>query len=190
MIICVACAGGGTALDEAELAAAEQLLPPQAGQLRDVTAAALSGREDKFPAISKVHQAENGDLVICAAAIGYNGPVQVLVAINAATSRSYGLRILRHLETAHYVRDFDSGDWFLPRFADKDVHTALYSTPLEATDAGGLVIITGSTQTTDAVILAVNAAFGLYREYALAETAAPVPQATDPEDYVEIVLPL
>lgn len=189
VLLFAACGGQDTALDAAELDAAAQLLPDTAGALSDVTEAALAGRAEKFPAVAKVHQAENGDLVAVAVAIGYNGPVRVLIAIDAAQRQSYGIRILRHLETAHYVRDFDSADWFVSRFAAKEVHTCLYSVPLEAADAGGIVSITGSTQTTDAVILAVNAVFGLFREYGLGETAQAVPDATDADDYVEIILP-
>lgn len=187
-LLLASCGAADTALDAAELQAVSQLLPAGAGGLTDITEAALAGRADKFPAIIKVHQAENGDLAIAAAAIGYNGPVKVLIAIDAAQQTSYGIRILKHLETDHYVRDFEN-DWFTGRFAEKDVHTALHSVHLEAKAAAEIVIITGSTQTTDAVILAVNSAFGLFREYALGETAAAVPAATDPDNYVEIILP-
>ncbi|MDO4582077.1 MAG: FMN-binding protein [Bacillota bacterium] len=188
-LCCAACsaAASDTALDQAERQAAAELLP-DSGELTDISAEALNGeRGEKFAGLTKVYRAANGDYFICAAPYGYGGVIEMAVAIDTAAQSSVGIRILAHSETEHYVRDFQN-DWFTGRFSGKSVYSPLYSAHLGPENEREIIIITGSTQTTDAVILGVNAAFGLFRELELGEQAEAVPAATDIHDYDVIIL--
>jgi len=96
------------------------------------------------------------------------------LVIDGGRGESIGLRIVEHVETPHYVRDMENM-WFMDRFADKSVHEYLTLVRLHALADNEIVAITGATITTEGVINGVNAAFGVYQEFALGLAAAPVP---------------
>jgi uncharacterized protein with FMN-binding domain len=108
------------------------------------------------------------------APVAYNGPVKLAVVIDSDTGRSVGMRIVEHTETPHYVRDMENS-WFTGRFSEKPVSEYLKIVRLKARDEQDIVAITGATVTTEGIINGVNAAFGVYQEYVLGETAKDVP---------------
>ncbi len=170
-----------SALDEQELTAAQELLATD-GEFTDMTADVMTAdRQEKFPAVDKVATSEDGDWIFICSPVGYNGPIKIAVAIDSESGCSVGIRILEHLETEEYVRDMES-DWFTDRFADKDVTKDLYTSHLTAENEQEVIIITGSTVTTQGVINGVNAAFAVYREYVLGEDQEAIPLEVEEEN--------
>ena len=159
--------------EEADALAAVAGVAPE--DFRDISAEALTKeRADKFPAVSAAARTDGGLYGFICEPIAYNGPVKLAVVIDGNSGLSLGVRILEHEETDHYVRDMESG-WFTERFAGKDSSEYLALARLEARGDHDVVCITGATVTTEGVINGVNAAFGLYREYALGQDAPAVP---------------
>jgi len=140
----------------------------------DITAKVMDkGRRSKFPAVVKAFN--SGSLyAFIVKPVAYNGPVTLAVVIDGGSGESLGMRIVEHMETPHYVRDMDSS-WFTARFAGKSVLGYLKPVRLKARDEQDIEAITGATVTTEGIINGVNAAFGVYQEYALGLSAADVP---------------
>ena len=130
-------------------------------------------RAQKFPAVSKVFRYENLYAFIVNP-VAYNGPITLALVIDGDRGESVGLRVIEHVETPHYVRDMDNM-WFMDRFADKSVSQYLILVRQHAAAERDIVAITGATVTTEGVINGVNAAFGLYQEAILGQTAEAVP---------------
>jgi Na+-translocating ferredoxin:NAD+ oxidoreductase RnfG subunit len=175
MLFCAACGSKqDTALTDAEGVAIAAICGVGASEFKDVTAQALTKeRAAKFQAVTKVYQ--SGDLyAFIASPVAYNGPVALALVIDGARGESIGLRIVAHTETPHYVRDMES-DWFTERFAGKAASGYLRAARLVARDEQDIVAITGATVTTEGIVNGANAAFGVYREYVLGETAEAVP---------------
>ncbi|MCL2392779.1 MAG: FMN-binding protein [Oscillospiraceae bacterium] len=163
-----------TALTEAEAAAIYDLTGVDASRFTDITGDVLTGeRTANFRAAAKVHQYQNLYAFIVRP-IAYNGPITVAVVIDGEREESLGIRIVEHVETPYYVRDMENA-WFVNRFAGRSVHTYLRSVRLVAHADEEIVAITGATVTTDGIINGVNAAFGIYQEFALGLIAEYVP---------------
>ena len=142
---------------------------------QDITSDVLSKEQaEKFPAVSAVARTESGLYGFICKPIGYNGPIEIALVIDGESGKSLGIRILKHMETDHYVRDMESG-WFTERFSDKSAARYLQLVRLEAKNDNDIVCITGATVTTEGIVNGVNAAFGLFSEYVWHEEAPPVP---------------
>ncbi|MCL1808254.1 MAG: FMN-binding protein [Clostridiales bacterium] len=164
----------GKASDE-ELGALAAVAGVPATDFLDVTGEALTKeRAEKFPAVSFVLRTESGLYGFISKPIAYNGPVELALVIDGASGECLGVRILKHSETDHYVRDMESS-WFTDRFAGKSAAGYLQLVRLEAKSESDIVCITGATVTTEGVINGVNAAFGLFQEYVRQEEAPAVP---------------
>ena len=163
-----------TALTEKEGAAITDICSVDFRDFDDISAGVLTKeRSTKFPAVAKIYK--NGDLyAFIVKPIAYNGPVTIAVVIDGSTGESVGMRIVAHMETPHYVRDMESS-WFTERFADKSVFGYLKLVRLSARAENEIVAITGATVTSEGILNGINAAFGVYREHVLGETAADVP---------------
>ena len=133
---------------------------------------------EKFKAVDRILQAENGDWAVLTRPIGYNGPISLALVIDHETSATSGLVIVAHNETRHYVRGLEE-DWFTSRFAEKQAGKALRVVRLEAHEPSDVVAITGATVTTQAVVNGVNAALSLYAEAVLGKEQAAVPYTVD-----------
>jgi len=131
-------------------------------------------RGEKFRAVSGVARTETGLYGFILRPIAYNGPVALALVIDGDSGKSLGFKILDHVETEHYVRDMES-EWFTSRFLDKSISEYLQVVRVEAKNERDIVSITGATVTTEGIVNGVNAAFGLFREYVLDETAEAVP---------------
>ena len=174
LIFAGGCGRKSAALTEAEAAAITAISGVEASRFADISREVLTKEHsDKFPAVSKVYR--SGELyAFIVNPIGYNGPISLALVIDGESNESVGMRIIRHAETQHYVRDMES-PWFIGRFAGKPARDYLSMVRLEARNPRDVVAITGATVTTEAIINGVNAAFGVYREYVLNESSAPVP---------------
>ena len=163
-----------TALTGAEGAAITMICSVDFRDFDDISAEVLTReRSAKFPAVAKVYK--SGDLyAFIVKPIAYNGPVTLALVIDSGSNMSIGMRIVEHTETPHYVRDMDNS-WFTGRFSGKTVLEYLKIVRLKAQNENEIVAITGATITTEGIINGVNAAFGMYKEYVLGETAVSVP---------------
>ena len=163
-----------TKLTEAEGAAITGICGADYKDFEDISADVLAGGLGaKFPAVAKVYK--SGELyAFIVKPVAYNGPVTLALVIDGGTGESAGMSIVGHMETPHYVRDMES-PWFTGRFSGKSVLEYLKLVRLKARSDNEIVAITGATVTTGGIVNGVNAAFGLYQEYVLGETAADVP---------------
>ena len=179
LLICLIAAFGGctrqdTALNKAESAAIAAICGADTADFADISRQVLTKeRAAKFPAVFKVYK--SGSLyAFILKPVAYNGPVTLALVIDGDPGESLGLSIVEHTETPHYVRDMEN-DWFTQRFARKPVGEYLKAARLKAHSEQDIVAITGATVTTEGIINGVNAAFGVYQEYVLGQTAASVP---------------
>lgn len=179
IMICLLLSACGAKLTEEEQAAFEQLLPGVT--LSDATRQVFSQNEEwqeKYKAVEKVYQAENGDWAMIVRPVGYNGPITLAVAVDHATAATSGLIIVAHNETRHYVRGLEE-EWFTSRFVGKSAGSPLRVVKLEAQASTDVVAITGATVTTQAVVNGVNAALSLYSEAVLGIEQNAVPYTVD-----------
>ena len=169
-----ACGARNTALTDAEAGAITAICGADAAGFSDISKEVLTKDiTAKFPAVVKVFEHENLYAFIVKP-VAYNGPVTLAVVLDGDRGESIGIRVVEHFETPHYVRDMDN-TWFIDRFAGKSAHEYLSLARLHARSAREIVAITGATVTTEGVINGVNAAFGVYQEFALGLTAEAVP---------------
>ena len=163
-----------TALTDREAAAISSICGADASAFTDISRDVLNKDiSEKFPAVKKVCL-YGGLFAFIVKPVGYNGPITLALVIDADNSVTVGLRVIEHSETPHYVRDMDRS-WFIERFSGKSVSEYLTLVRLKAKEDREIVAITGATVTTEAVINGVNAAFGVYQQCVLGQTAEQVP---------------
>jgi len=168
------CGRQDTALTAAEASAITAICETDAAGFTDISKETLSKElAAKFPAVKKVYRYNNLYAFIVMP-IAYNGPITLGLVIDGDRGESIGLRIVEHMETPHYVRDMDN-KWFVDRFIGKAVNVYLTLVRLVQREENEIVAITGATVTTEGIINGVNAAFGLYSESVLGQTAESVP---------------
>ena len=179
ILVCLLTAFSGcrrhdTALTEKEGAAIVAICGVDVANFVDISRLVLTKeRAAKFPAADKVYQC--GELyAFIVKPVAYNGPLTLALVIDEVSGGSLGLRIVEHTETPHYVRDMEN-TWFTQRFAHKQAEKYLQLARLKAHADNEIVAITGATVTSEGVVNGVNAAFGLYQEYVLGQTAAEIP---------------
>jgi Na+-translocating ferredoxin:NAD+ oxidoreductase RnfG subunit len=162
---------------EAELNAFNEILS-QKYSVQDftvVTKEVMTGkRQEKFKAVKKVFTTPAGDYAFISQPVAYNGPVDLAVVIDRESGTTAGMKIVRHQETEHYVRDMNNS-WFTERFAGKQTDPYLQLVHLEAERDNQIIIITGATVTTEGITNGVNACLGVYREAVIGEKAPAVP---------------
>ncbi len=158
-----ACGSKRAELTEAERAAAEEFLGGGV-LLEDITGKALNSKktDDEKTSVKKVFKTQDGKYVFFASPAGYNGPIDLMLIIDGTTAKTTAMKVIRHMETDHYVRDFDS-DWFTGRFVDKSAFAYLYRVKLEAENPCEIIAITGATVTTDGCVNGVNDCFEVFQ---------------------------
>ena len=163
-----------SALTESEGAAIAAISSEDYREFTDITAMVMTrDRGAKFPAVAKVYVKEHLYAFVVKP-VAYNGPITLALVIDGGSGKSVGMRIVEHMETPHYVRDMDNA-WFTERFAGKSASGYLRIARLNARDERDITAITGATVTTEGIVNGVNAAFGVYQEYVLGESAGHVP---------------
>ena len=168
------CGSSSTALTAAEAGAIAAISGIDAADFSDISREVLTkDRAAKFPAVDKVYRHDELYAFIVKP-IAYNGPISMALIIDGMNNESLGLKIIAHAETQHYVRDMESS-WFTERFAYKSTLEYLALVRLKAQNEREIVAITGATVTTEGVVNGVNAAFGVYQEFALGQVAEPPP---------------
>ena len=175
LLILSSCSAGPVGCTDDEMQAMASIAGVAAGDFQDVSDEALSKeRSEKFPAVSAVARTESGLYGFICKPIAYNGPVELAIVIDGDSGKTLGVRILKHKETEHFVRDMENS-WFTERFSDKNATRYLQLVRLEAKNDNDIVCITGATVTTEGIVNGVNAAFGLFSEYIWHEEAPAVP---------------
>ena len=97
-----------------------------------------------------------------AEAQGFNDTINILVLIDVSTGLTERIRVLEHNETEDYG-GYVTEEWFLGRFAGKEVGTKLELVKRAAGKTEDIVAITGATYTSQAVVDAVNLCMKNYR---------------------------
>jgi hypothetical protein len=178
-LICLAvalcgCKGQDSVLTEAEGNAITSICAVESADFVDISREVLSSeRAAKFPAVAKVYRKDNLYAFILKP-VAYNGPLTLALVIDSNNDESLGLSIVTHMETPHYVRDMEN-PWFTGRFAHKPAGVYLQIARLAAQTDNEIVAITGATVTTEGIVNGVNAAFGVYQEFVLGQSADTVP---------------
>lgn len=115
-----------------------------------------------FPGIKRAYEVDGELKAFVSTCIGYNGPIDVLVAIDSSTDKLLGIEILEHEESPIYARYIEY-DWFLERFKDLGINKYLNLVILEKENPEDVIQVTGATISSQAVVNAVNAAIGAYQ---------------------------
>lgn len=115
-----------------------------------------------FPAVKRAYEIDGKVKAFVSSCVGYNGPIDVLVAIDSDSDELIGIQILQHEETPDYAEHIEK-DWFLERFMNIAVDKYLNLVVLEKEDPHDIIQVTGATISSQAVVNAVNAAIGAYQ---------------------------
>lgn len=114
-----------------------------------------------FPAVKRAYEVDGEIKAFVSSCVGYNGPIDVLVAIDSSTDKLMGIDILEHEESADYAEHIES-NWFLERFNNIVIDKFLNLVVLDKENPEDIVQVTGATVSSQAVVNAVNAAIGAY----------------------------
>ncbi|NLO22181.1 MAG: FMN-binding protein [Syntrophomonadaceae bacterium] len=175
LIFLTGCAGTSQP-NEAELRAFNKILAQDYSRedYGVITREVMNGeREKKFKAVQKVFATPSGDYAFITCPVGYNGPIELAVVIDGKSHTTLGMRIVEHMESEDYVRDMHNS-WFTDRFKGKSIARYLEQVHLEAQRDNEIIIITGATVSTEAIVNGVNACLGVLQEYEWGKTAPAV----------------
>ena len=114
-----------------------------------------------FPAVKRAYEVDGNTCAYVVSCVGYNGPIEVLAALDQDNEKLMGIKILSHEESPDYA-DHIEKDWFLNRFKNLPINTYLNLVVLEKENSEDIVQVTGATISSQAVVNAVNAAIGHY----------------------------
>ena len=115
-----------------------------------------------FPAVKRVYEVDGEVKAYVVSCIGYNGPIDVLAAIDSKSDELIGIEILEHEESLDYAEHIEK-DWFLDRFKNIVINKYLNLVVLDKENPEDIVQVTGATISSQAVVNAVNAAIGAYQ---------------------------
>jgi len=115
-----------------------------------------------FPGVKRAYEVDGELKAFVSSCVGYNGPVDVLVAIDSTTDELLGIEILEHEESLDYAEHIES-NWFLDRFKNIIISKYLNLVVLEKENPEDIIQVTGATVSSQAVVNAVNAAIGAYQ---------------------------
>lgn len=115
-----------------------------------------------FPGIKRAYEIDGQVRAFVVSCVGYNGPIDVLVAMDSEDDKLMGIEILEHEETLDYAEHIEE-DWFLDRFKNIVIDKYLNLVVLDKKNPEDIVQVTGATVSSQAVVNAVNAAIGAYQ---------------------------
>lgn len=115
-----------------------------------------------FPGIKRAYEIDGQVRAFVVSCVGYNGPIDVLVAMDSEDDKLMGIEILEHEETLDYAGHIEE-DWFLDRFKNIVIDKYLNLVVLDKENPEDIVQVTGATVSSQAVVNAVNAAIGAYQ---------------------------
>ncbi|WP_326906664.1 FMN-binding protein [Sedimentibacter sp. MB31-C6] len=115
-----------------------------------------------FPAVKRAYEVDGEICAYVVSCVGYNGPIEVLAAIDNKKDKLIGIQILNHEESMDYAEHIEK-NWFLDRFKNLPVNKYLNMVVLDKENPEDIVQVTGATVSSQAVVSAVNAAIGHYQ---------------------------
>lgn len=95
---------------------------------------------------------------------GYNGLITLALTLDVIQDKLLAITILQHSETDTYG-GYATQEWFLDRFADKDVYRDLKTVKMAAKAPEEIVAVTGATITSEGIVAGVNRGLRAYRKY-------------------------
>lgn len=114
-----------------------------------------------FPAVKRAYRIDGDIKAYVVSCLGYNGPIEVLAALDKEDDQLLGIEILDHIESMDYAGHIEE-DWFLRRFKNLLTDKYLNLVVLDKENPEDIVQVTGATVSSQAVVNAVNAAIGSY----------------------------
>ena len=115
-----------------------------------------------FPAIKRAYRVDGELKAYVSSCVGYNGPIDILTAIDSEDGSLIGIEILEHDESMDYAGDMEA-DYFLDRFKNALTEKYLNLVVLDKEEPEDIVQLTGATLSSQAVVNAVNSAIGSYQ---------------------------
>lgn len=115
-----------------------------------------------LPAIRRAYEIDGVIKAYVVSCVGYNGPIELLAAIDDEKDELMGIEILNHIESQRYAEHIEK-DWFLSRFKTIIADKYLNMVVLDKENPEDIVQVTGATVSSQAVVNAVNAAIGAYQ---------------------------
>lgn len=115
-----------------------------------------------FPAVKRAYEIDGKTCAYVVSCVGYNGPIEVLAALDKNDESLIGIQILSHEESMDYAEHIEK-DWFLDRFKHLPINKYLNLVVLDKENPEDIVQVTGATISSQAVVNAVNAAIGHYQ---------------------------
>lgn len=115
-----------------------------------------------FPGVKRAYRVDGQIKTYVVSCVGYNGPIDILVAFNNHNDELLGIEILEHEESVGYAEHIEE-DWFLNRFKNIVINKYLNLVVLDKENPEDIVQVTGATVSSQAIVNAVNAAIGAYQ---------------------------
>lgn len=115
-----------------------------------------------FPAVKRAYEVDGTVKAYVVSCVGYNGPIDLLAAMNSEEDTLIGIKILEHEESMDYAGHIEE-DWFLNRFKNTLVSKYLNLVVLDKENPEDIIQVTGATVSSQAVVNAVNSAIGAYQ---------------------------
>ena len=109
-----------------------------------------------FPGVKRAYKVDGELKVYVASCVGYNGPIDVMAAMNTENDCLIGIEILKHEESLDYAEHIEK-KWFLDRFKELLIDKYLNLVVLDKENPEDIVQVTGATVSSQAVVTAVNA---------------------------------
>ncbi|NLJ57656.1 MAG: FMN-binding protein [Tissierellia bacterium] len=133
-----------------------------------------------FPSVKRAYEVDGEIAAYVVSCVGYNGPIEVLAAIDNEKDSLLGIQILNHVESLDYAEHIES-DWFLDRFKNLPLNKYLNLVILDKEKPEDIIQVTGATISSQAVVTAVNAAIGSYQYWNKGVQMAKVPDVVPQE---------
>jgi len=115
-----------------------------------------------FPAVIRAYEVDGKISAYVVSSVGYNGPIELLAAMDTEKNSLKAIKILNLKETLDYAEHIES-QWFLDRFKSIIADKYLNLVVLDKENPEDIIQVTGATVSSQAVINGVNAAIGAYQ---------------------------
>ncbi|MDD4089002.1 MAG: FMN-binding protein [Tissierellia bacterium] len=133
-----------------------------------------------FPAVKRAYEIDGKTCAYVVSCVGYNGPIEVLAALDQYDESLIGIEILNHEESPDYAEHMEY-DYFLDRFTNLPINKYLNLVVLDKENPEDIIQLTGATISSQAVVNAVNAAIGHYQYWNYNIQMAKVPDVVPQE---------
>jgi Na+-translocating ferredoxin:NAD+ oxidoreductase RnfG subunit len=115
-----------------------------------------------FPAVERAYEIDGKLSAYIVSSVGYNGPIELLVAMDSEKNKLKGIKVLNNSETVEYAENIES-NWFLDRFKNIGLDKYFNLVVLDKKNPEDIVQVTGATVSSQAVVNGINSAIGAYQ---------------------------